>query len=143
MDAFNDSKSCFGTGKVPPDSWANGHAISIYNFEILVGDCAPTSSKQGKAYIFKKSNGTWETTPDVTFSPPTADAVDNLAFGWSVAMSENYLAISAPGPNTSTSDGKVYIYKKQMVFGQPHLIHQYRCLVVIEIRIVREHGVLM
>ena len=89
LNGFNQSESKFGIGQID-GSYSNGRAVSIYNNEILVGDCAPTSSKQGKAYIFKKVNGTWETTADVTFSPPTADAVNNLAFGWSVAISENF-----------------------------------------------------
>ena len=106
-DGENNSR--FKTGQID-GSYGNGTAVSIYSNEILVGDCAYNSDK-GRAYIFKK-NDIWESTADVTFSPPTADAVDDLAFGWSVAISENYLAIAAPGPNSSTSDGKVYIYKK-------------------------------
>ena len=68
---------------------------------------------------------------------------DDLAFGWSVAISENYLAISAPGPNSSTSDGKFIFTKKQMMFGQQHLILQYLCRVVIEILIMLVRGVLI
>ena len=81
-DGENNSR--FGTGQI--DGSYKWNSSFIYSNEILVGDCAYNSDK-GRAYIFKK-NDIWESTADVTFSPPTADAVDDLAFGWSVATSE-------------------------------------------------------
>jgi hypothetical protein len=64
-------------------------------------------SDAGAAYIYLKGASAWPTKPSVSLADPASPPSD---FGSSVALSDKFLAVCAPGVNVD--DGAAYIYKR-------------------------------
>lgn len=88
-----------------------GNAVGIKGDQIIVGasDFTGSLSREGAAYIFEKTNGTWTQTAALT-SP---NAVQYGYFGQSVAMDENTAVVGADTEAINGSkNGAVYVYTK-------------------------------
>lgn len=89
-----------------------GKSVDIFGNLIVVGE--PYSDNNGHtdngaAYIFEKQGNNWVQIKRLVKSIGT----DNDKFGYSVSISENYLAVSSPEYDASSpKSGSVYIYHK-------------------------------
>jgi len=87
-----------------------GKSVSIEGDYAVIGADAK-SVLRGKAYIFRRSNGTyWNQSIELAAS----DALSGDVFGSSVAISGDYVIIGAPQKFVGTNDrqGKAYIFKR-------------------------------
>lgn len=83
-----------------------------------------TPCAAGAAYIFQRSNGMWERTAKI--AQETDAGFD--AFGWTVALDENTLAVGTPGENGPSLEedgqvdtapkGAVYVYEDTDLLGK-------------------------
>ncbi len=95
----------------PPDNsqyQAFGRSVSIYDNWAVIGACRDNTADKnaGAAYIYKNESETWiqygKLVPD--------DLRPHDYFGYSVSISEEYVAVSAINDNFNS--GSVYIFKK-------------------------------
>ena len=90
-----------------------GESVAISGNYAIVGakENDDDGDNTGSAYIFKRnSDGTW--TQNQTQKLTASDAADGDLFGHSVAISENYAIVSAPGSNDDGADsGSAYIFE--------------------------------
>ncbi|GLR18809.1 FG-GAP repeat protein [Portibacter lacus] len=100
-----------------------GSAVSISNDYALIG--APGkdvggNAEQGKAYIFKKNNGSWAEESSLVSSDGTIS--DN--FGSSLSISGDYAIIGAPYKTVGSNEfqGKAYIFKRDGMIWSEHAI---------------------
>lgn len=89
-----------------------GKTVDIFGNYAVAGapkeDGSPFLAESGAAYVYHKGNdGTWSETQKLT-SPNSVEGGD---FGSEVAISENFIFVSAPGESTG---GQVYVYKKDV-----------------------------
>lgn len=96
-----------------------GHSVALDGDAIVVGAWRETGG--GAAYVFRRSGTSW--TQETRLQP---DPIENLdAFGWSVAVSGDVVAVGAPledsaatgingDPNNNTLDaaGAVYVFRR-------------------------------
>ncbi len=88
-----------------------GYSVSISGDYVVIGalfDDIGVNSSQGSAYIFLRSGTFWTQQTKLTASDGAAD--DNL--GYSIAISGDYVVISAIGDDvgTNTDQGSAYIF---------------------------------
>ncbi len=79
-----------------------GLNVSVYSGWAAVGCPGEGSTGQGAVYLYSSSSGTW------TFSTKIAGTVANGYFGRSVALTDGYLIVGAPGENSD--QGAAYVY---------------------------------
>ncbi len=85
-----------------------GFSVSTYEDTIVTGAPYYGATDTGIAYVLTKSSGTWAKSQTLSHPVPAA----NDEFGYSVAISEDTIAVSAPNEDTTQVDsGAVYIYK--------------------------------
>jgi hypothetical protein len=101
-------------------------SVKVYDhvgFSVAIkGDCAVTGAPadtingagfRGSAYVYERINGNWTQTARLLAS----DGLANDQFGYAVAVSGDYIAVSArfddsSTPTVATAHGSVYIYHK-------------------------------
>lgn len=87
-----------------------GHAISVDDDKLLVGAniTSDTAQAQGAAYLYELQNGVWqETHVSTTPTPSTYDK-----FGTSVAISNGYSYVVAPGDDEAATDaGALFVHE--------------------------------
>jgi len=90
-----------------------GRAVAIYGDYAAAG--APSNAvgginHMGRAYVFRRYNDQWQQMSIIT--PP--DGAQNDAFGYTIALWQDYLAVGAPykAANGIYNSGKVYVYRQ-------------------------------
>ncbi|MGH2509951.1 MAG: hypothetical protein ACRDHZ_21430, partial [Ktedonobacteraceae bacterium] len=103
----NDN-DCFGCGPI---------AISADGSTLLLGDTGATIdglSSAGAAYLYKRVDGTWDTTPVATVLDPEMKALDQFAISVALSADGNEVLIGdANGYGTSGGPGAGYLYVAQ------------------------------
>ncbi|MCF7794388.1 MAG: FG-GAP repeat protein, partial [Candidatus Cloacimonetes bacterium] len=99
-----------------------GYATDLYDDILIVG--RPGGSNDEKAFIFQRGgDGTWNLvrTLDPSEAPEMDETTDNnLAFGWSVAINDEWAVVGAPNDNSENGTqplvgdqaGAIYTWRK-------------------------------
>jgi hypothetical protein len=115
----------------PPGGWANmqptailtpttnggdfGCSVAISGDTIVIGanGFSDTKSTPGSAYVFVKPAGGWQNMTQTAILT-ASDALNTDAFGYSVAISGNTIAVGAPqsGNFLNPGPGKAYVFVK-------------------------------
>lgn len=106
-DGFGESVALSGDG--------NTALVGVPGHSHIQGG-VPVITTAGAAYVFTRTNGTWATTPSVTFTDPAATTGDE--FGVSVALSGDG-SIALVGAE-SVKDGSTGPYGAAYVYTQSH-----------------------
>ncbi|MFM9997032.1 MAG: FG-GAP repeat protein [Phycisphaerales bacterium] len=92
-------------GDLTPGSYASYPGLAIAGDTVIVG-VPQAASQTGAAYVFQKSGTTWS--QSAKFLAP--DAATGSIFGYSVAINQNRVAVSAPWSASGGSPtGAVYV----------------------------------
>ena len=89
-----------------------GRSVSINGVHAVVGDTmGGAAANEGAACVFRQTGTTWE------FQAPLLTATDPVAydrFGWSVAITGNYVIVGAPGASSGGADeaGGAYLFER-------------------------------
>lgn len=104
---------------LPPSLHAGdnfGSALALENDTLVVGAVTggPEGSRYGAAYVYTYNNATQSWGYKQELLPPSADLQTWLNFGAEVAISGDYVVVSAPlyAGNGLAEAGKVYVYKR-------------------------------
>jgi lipopolysaccharide export system protein LptA len=93
-----------------------GYSVAISGKTAVVGapydNVGPAGPDQGSVYVFEHSGSGWNQVAHLI--PPEWEAGSNDYFGYSVAISGNYLVIGAPGDDSDTNvdQGSVYFFER-------------------------------
>ncbi|HYK21470.1 MAG TPA: hypothetical protein VEV42_12095, partial [Pyrinomonadaceae bacterium] len=85
-----------------------GWSIAISGSTIVVGSAILTSFFEGSAYVFNQQGTSWIETQKLTAS----DGAGGNIFGWSVAISDSTIVVSAWGDivGTNFAQGSAYVF---------------------------------
>jgi formylglycine-generating enzyme required for sulfatase activity len=130
IDGFADVGSAY-IFEMPPGGWVDtnetakltasdggpgdifGCSVSIGSDYAIVGACRHDTNglaDSGSAYIFEKPPGGWvDMTETAKLTAPNPAAHDS--FGSGVSISEDYVIAGAPGDDSLTVPGSVYVFK--------------------------------
>lgn len=111
------------TKLVPSDGFGGdqfGATLDLDGDTLLVGadEDDDNGASSGSAYVFERSNGTWNQTAKITPS----DGASGDRFGQAVALDGDTALISAPGDENDTGSAYVYIRDGSSWFRQAKLV---------------------
>ena len=100
-----------GSDSAPGDNFGNSAGISG-NYAVIgaPNDDVGANTDQGSAYVYFKSNGNWTQQAKLVSS----DGLTGDLFGYSVAISGDYIVIGAPNADVSghSNQGALYIFTR-------------------------------
>ncbi len=90
-----------------------GTAVAIYDNTVVVGSQYANAGGPGRAYVFVQPESGWSTTNVPTAQLSSTDSSAGDAFGESVVIDGDTIAISSPwAPVNGTPEGAIYVYVK-------------------------------
>ncbi len=92
-------------GTVPGDHF--GQSVAVYGDYAVIG-MPDYDNGKGRAFVYKFENGNWDR---VAILQPSVEQI-NSKFGFSVSISQNYIAVGAPYYNNGSNAkvGAVFVY---------------------------------